>query len=518
MPTGNLPESATKLWESVYEASKDAGDDESKAAKKAWGAVKNAGWHKNDSGEWVKGAELLEEFSLTIRKASFDKATGEMRWRADASDIDADTYDDNMAAELFDDFIERINRNEMPPEPIRDRYTSDFWSCGMPYLSLSHYPDMNGDAVPGSVDAVFVDGKFLKTKGRMYDTPLGNATWNALRNDLEKRGDVNHAPVRVSIAFLDYKHRHKDTGTVFERDFSDPTKIICPECVENNRVGKNGGKVFLKGLLIHLAMTRVPVNKRTRMEVERAMTTRKEDAASIVGEELAEQIDNKALEIGRSDFEITRSDDVIDDVDTSKSYDGEYRPYGGATSMRQAKEVMEAEKERYRITDLWWAFQDVVSNILSDETITDKAGSFNAVLDEFKEMLGSKEAIHMSEVVYALRSEYEARIAATKPPKDAEDESEEDEEDDGAEVMDAALESGPDIAEALSLAMRETNQKLDLLITAISQRPQTSSVVPERRSITAASIPQLSPGQSDAPNPGKPIKIQDFVRRSVIGQ
>jgi len=61
MPTGNLPESGKKLWESVYDTAKkgsckDAKDPEACAAGSAWKAVKNAGWSKDAKGEWHKKA------------------------------------------------------------------------------------------------------------------------------------------------------------------------------------------------------------------------------------------------------------------------------------------------------------------------------------------------------------------------------------------------------------------------------------------------------------------------------
>ena len=83
MPTGNLPEAAKKLYERVYQEAKKGSckGDEECAAKRAWGAVRQAGWRKSKDGEWHK-EESLAEFSLVIVKASLDKATGEMRWNA----------------------------------------------------------------------------------------------------------------------------------------------------------------------------------------------------------------------------------------------------------------------------------------------------------------------------------------------------------------------------------------------------------------------------------------------------
>jgi hypothetical protein len=120
--------------------------------------------------KWHKKAQL-SEFSLILKSAKFDESTGEMRWRADASDTDNDIRKDNMTLSLFSDFIGRIERDEFAPEEFR----SDFWSGGMPYLSVAHYSDLNGDGVPGPVENVYIDGSFLKARGQYDDTPLGRA-------------------------------------------------------------------------------------------------------------------------------------------------------------------------------------------------------------------------------------------------------------------------------------------------------------------------------------------------------
>lgn len=318
MPTGNLPAEGAKLHKKVYDerlqACKDKGGDEAtckeSAAKQAWGAVENAGWKKDANGNWHKSANL-SEFSLRIERASFDKATQERRWRAVASDTDEDSFGDSMSLALFNDFLGRIERGDLVPEDFR----SDFWSGGVPYLSVSHYLDLNGKAVPGPTDAVYVDGRCLKAKGRFSDTPLGRACFDAVCRDLyDEKSKAREDKVRISIAFLDWAHKHKSNGFTFERKSLEDT---CPECMREflDHI-TNGteilGKEFLKGHLIHLALTRVPVNKRTSMEVDRSMTTRKEDAASIIGEELADEIDetDKAL-VGKSEALIIKAEDEI---------------------------------------------------------------------------------------------------------------------------------------------------------------------------------------------------------------
>jgi len=333
---GNLPQQAKDIYVAAFnnayehtctQSSKKERD--ACAARIAWSAVKRK--YRKAGDKWVPKADV-QEFSLTIKRASFDKATGEMRWRADTSDIDEDSYGDNMSLELYNDFLDRINKNELAPEHFR----SEFWKGGMPYLSVSHYPDFDGDGVPGDVKVIYVDGKFLKAKGTFWDTKLGRACFKAVCDDLYGDNKDNDNKVRVSIAFLDYKHKHKSNGFIFERETLDD---FCPECLREMITGEQKGKVYLRGQLIHLAMTRVPVNTRTLMEVDKSMATRKEDAATIIGEELAEELEEKQAKIvGKSEALVIKSDDekkITEEVALE-----------GAADLETEKEVKAAEETK----------------------------------------------------------------------------------------------------------------------------------------------------------------------------
>ena len=249
----------------------------------------------------------VAEFSLYVSKAAFDKKTQERRWSAVTSDIDPDSYDDEMSLELYSDFEKRSESKELPPESHR----SDFWSGGLPYLSISHYLDLNGTGVPGPTDQVWTDGNCFKAKGRLYDTELGRACFNALCKDLygEEKSDHENK-IRISIAFVDWAHRHKSNGFEFVRESLDD---ICSECLKELFTGEAEGKIFLRGHLIHLALTREPVNKRTSMEV-RSMVTQKEDAASIVGEEEAEKLAEKAKDELKADLVIKAEQKEVEPV------------------------------------------------------------------------------------------------------------------------------------------------------------------------------------------------------------
>lgn len=247
------------------------------------------GYHNlvNDSQKQLEQPEqpdisdAISEFSMFITKASVKN--GVMRWAAVNSDTDKDSYQERMSSGLFSDFIQHIQNEDDIPEPFRQLACSDYWCGGMPYMSISHYSDQNGKAVAGEVLELFVDGDKLKAKGVLHDTPLGLSVWKSLREDKIKSPDEK---IRISIGFLDLAHKHGD-GKVWVRE---SLHSLCPECLEGVE-----DKIYMQGYLVHLALTRVPVNKRTEMALEEksmSKKTRKQDAESIVGEQ-AELLDKE---------------------------------------------------------------------------------------------------------------------------------------------------------------------------------------------------------------------------------
>lgn len=341
--------------------------------------------------------QIIHEFPMIISKSSLYQ--GEMRWSAVNSDTDWDLYGERMTLELYKGMIAKIKSNVPPPEPFAELVTSDYWKGGMPYLSIAHYSDGNGNAVPGDVRELFIDGNQLKAKGTLHDSPLGKAVWKSLKQDeVNYKNDTDTDRIRISIAFLDLAHKHGEDGAIFRRkSFTD----VCPECQRGV-----GEKIYVDGYLVHLALTRVPVNPRTIMEAEDAVAnksnirSKKDDAISVLGGdvELAEQVEKSGLEF-RSDAIIEMSDtpEAIDAPEPveEKSY-GEveqvqiWKPYGGATSMKEAKKFVEAQQESWRVSDLYYTFTDVARNIMDSDEIEDKAGALATLVDEFKKSLVAK--------------------------------------------------------------------------------------------------------------------------------
>lgn len=339
--------------------------------------------------------DSLHEFSMYISKSSI--SNGVMRWLAVNSDTDWDLYGERMSLELYKSMITKIKLNAPPPESFAEFVTSDFWKGGMPYLSIAHFADGNGKAVPGDVRELFIDGNQLKAKGTLHNTPLGNAVWKSLKQDeVNYKNSIDTDRIRISIAFLDLAHKHGEGGEVFKRNsLSD----VCQEC----RRGI-GEKIYLDGYLVHLALTRVPVNPRTIMLPEEETMakkskpeTRLEDAVSVLGDEtLAEGVAESNLET-----KSLATDAMVEMADTEevvtvevKSYDEAsplmWKPYGGATSMKEAKKFVDAQKESWRVSDLYYTFTDVAKNIMDSEEIEDKSGALASLVDEFKKGLVAK--------------------------------------------------------------------------------------------------------------------------------
>jgi len=440
MPTGTLPKEGRKLFESVYKDSLkgSCNGDKGCAAASAWSVVKKK-YKKNQEGKWVKKGNPVAEFSMHITKASLHN--GEMRWSAVNSDTDYDSYEERMSVDLYESFIEHIKSGI--PETYKSAVCSEYWCGGMPYLSVSHYPDLNGKAVPGEPLKLFIDGNKLKAKGILFDNPLGHSVWRSLKEDKVKSPEDK---IRISIGFLDLAHKHGEEGNIWvrENEFS-----LCPECLQGI-----GDKIYLKGCLIHLALTRVPVNKRTEFIEEKSMAkpkTRKEDAESIVGKDAAEEIE-KAQKVSkqRSDFLIEMSEteeeteelvneieatetpeepaeepeeeaeEAVGEADSSeeivleseteeKSEDdimanavtepvgyAENLPYGGATSMRDAEQYLAAKEEAYHLMDMWGVFLNVVWNIFDRSDVENKRSALNQAVDEFKNVLTAKAMVAFS--------------------------------------------------------------------------------------------------------------------------
>ena len=489
-----LPEAAQKMWMSVFNSAyegtcKDKSDKDACASKIAWSQV---------SKKYGKKEESLAEFSLAIHAATHNKPAGTLRWKASASDVFDDSLLDNMTAELFDDFTARINSGELAPEEFR----SDFWSGGMPYLSVAHYDDLGGDGVPGEVEKIYMDGNYLKSTGEFNKSPLGLACYYSLCKDLyeEEKSENGHDPIRISIAFLDWKHRHKDDGTVFERKSLDD---VCPKCLMEMITGEYSGKEYLKGQLIHLALTRSPVNKRTSisLEVEKSMATQKEDAVSIVGEELADELENKKSKlVGKSQAlvemseveekemetksEVTEvADEVVDEVEEKPEPQEEIKEpeFNLAAELAELKKLLQKESSvekpaLHPMDEPFETFKSIYDEVIKSDLSEE---------DKLRELQEPLDVVSRS-IINSVKGK---ELETVEPKGDVQT-----------------------LVKALSEVMNPITTKLDLLL---DQRSATKddNYIPDRRSIPASKV--VSKSNYSTVSQSKTPKIRELVERSV---
>lgn len=330
------------------------------------------------------------QFDMVITKASFDTKTGQRRWAAVASDTDLDTYEDRMSIALFRDFIQRIESGEEAPSVFQ----SDAWKGGLPYLGIAHYLDYDdGYGIAGDTAVIYIDGNRLKAKGVFRDNEVGKAAYAAIKSDM-----LNDVPyeqrTRISIAFVDWQHAHGEM--VFtRRSLSD----MCSMCAANV-----GDKMYTKGQLIHLALTRVPVNKRTPIWVEeKSMTTMREDALSIVGDEkIVTELEKRAKQraqegVHKAEGEEVAAGAVVVRMEESPK---SMLPFGGATSFTDADAWLKDQDKVWEAMDAFSMLSTLLANVTDPEVgISDKPAAIAKCVAEFKDRVD--EAVKRSLAVRA---------------------------------------------------------------------------------------------------------------------
>lgn len=239
-----LPKHAQAIFIAAFNSAiEQYNGNEERANKVAWAAVKTK--YKKVGDKWVAKSDM-KYFSMAFSKIV--KRDGVMHFELTATDTDWDSQEERLALELFGDFIERENIKKAEQG---EQYIP-------PYLSQSHYHRSLGD-----VNEIWIQGNRFKNRGIFYDDKYGRALFKAI---LEERasGEEVENPIKTSIGFWPYVTRKED-----------------------------GKTVFIKGEFDHVAATRVPINERTSFDevIEKSMITKKDDASSIIGDDLAEELD-----------------------------------------------------------------------------------------------------------------------------------------------------------------------------------------------------------------------------------
>lgn len=352
-----------------------------------------------------RAAADLPSLDMYIYRVSENKQTGTRRWFATASGVKLDKYEERMSVPLFKDFIRRAETRE----PVPDAFASKAWNGGLPYLGVAHYLDQDGYAIVGPTEKIWVDGDVFKAKGTFRDTPVANRAYEAIRRDSEQDLPEDQR-IRISIAFVDWEHEHEGHG-VFKRRSLRESCAMC-EAGTNN-------KVYKKGHLVHLALTRRPAYEESDISLEErsTMTTKRDDAASIIGDDLADELEKRRLEsfTQRSDGDIAPGAVVV-----KREGDEEGEPEGGAeiakspakmlalkgaTTLDEAEAALAERSEGdVEYVDHWDVLRAVLTNIAGP----DKGEAIKSVVDDFQSQLD----VMTARAVINLNSILEAETAA----------------------------------------------------------------------------------------------------------
>lgn len=457
----------------------------------------------------------LQEISLYITKSSL--SDGEMRWSAVNSDTDWDLYNERMSLELFKSMISKINRKQSPPDEFVDLITSDFWKGGMPYLSIAHFSDGNGKAVPGEVQKLYIDGTQLKAKGILYDNPLGRAVWKSLKEDeIQYKNDADADKIRISIAFIDLAHRHGD-GEIFRRKSLTDRCQLCEKGIEE--------KTYVDGYLVHLALTRVPVNRRTIMELEDGMTkkskpvTRKEDAESVLGGDaaLAEMVAEAAVE-AKSDaiVEMSEAEDTTSPV-------AEEVPSGDPPV--ESEPTVEAKSESFTPEQVS-VISDIVSKAMKEMKKDEEADSAGKKEEgkDYPKKSGTVAEVQKSTLELSVDNLYntingaigksmtsDAKLQEIQPALEAV----------GAEILkvvkastDEPAPAQPDSNTTILEEIRSLSLAVQNISTEVATMKAQNTVQPQSQRVP---VPRSVIVKSDAPATPeiKPGSVKDIARRSV---
>ena len=545
----------------------------------------------------------LHYIDLTITKATLQE-DGTMRWQAVASDTDPDKTGESTSLPLFQDWIERsagdkrVNWLPLPRQP---------------FLGLSHYPDLDGLGEAGPTEKMYIDGDRFKASGVFYsddEHPLGKALFGAIHQEkaLIKKGQAPENPIRISAAWWDIAHSHGDF--VFERK---ALTDKCPMC----KAGTDS-KVYLKGQLDHFAATRVPINPRTSLELtERAMTTRKKDAESIIDDpELVDEIDQKARLLGKSESEQELSEGMVvrgdeDEKDTLYVYDAEvttgvkmidtedddldpdvlidnteksdtddslearnemgdddlirHRPFGGAMTLEDAQNFIEAQERVDQVHSNWSMFRAVMQTALEFSEPDQIKNNIQDLLTEFSDRVAAikaaiedvalldngaltepvvisqkgaatmdtssteqpvTEQVQVQHPAEVFRAEMDKILASNDLDREAKAKALQERFNTLGTAVKAELNTAApqDVGEAVAKAFTPVLEKIDLMIAKMGQgyvQEVPPQHAPQQKSFVPVGPMNAQPAQPDpeqlpvSPVTGQPSAITALARRSV---
>ena len=259
-----LPAKAKEIWVAAFNSAWDGYDPETSeqdsqegyASAVAWSAV-NKKFKKNKDGKYVPRSYVLNSYEAPMTRVR--EQDGKVTWETTASDDGVDKYATRMTVELHDDFIR--NAAQM----------------GMPFLTVAHFNQL---ARIGRADKLWRDGRRLKASGHFFiddEDPLIRELARAAADTAleDMKSPPRQRKVRTSIGFK------PGPGGIITEDL--------------------GVLAYVRGYLAEITMTTHPGNSRVDFSSERSeeMKVRitpdfmEQDAATIVGEDLAKKLRDK---------------------------------------------------------------------------------------------------------------------------------------------------------------------------------------------------------------------------------
>jgi len=259
-----LPDHAKAIWVAAFNSAWDSWSadktdqpQDGYAFAVAWAAVKNL-YKKDAEGNWTKRSLIEGDGHFTKVWRSAD---GVHRWRATVMDDGVDQYATRMTIEFQDDVCARAALE------------------GAPWLGIAHF---GRQSQVGETTRLYRDGRMVKAEGTFL-TDSADATQASLARaayeTAAKEADLlpAHRTIAVSQAFYPEAQAIEDCGVV----------------------------AFTRGRIEHIALTTRKANSRCDFGVEEGDEMRRsksrrdlrlEDAAAIVGDDLARALDEADAE------------------------------------------------------------------------------------------------------------------------------------------------------------------------------------------------------------------------------
>ncbi len=328
----SLPSKAQDIWRNAFNSAYEKyKDDEEKCNQIAWGAVKNAGYEKDDKGNWIKKEKFT---SFTIKDMEIFSAG---IWKGDS-------YTEDDLDEIVNNY--NILKDEIKP-CIHIGHDRALENDGQP--SLGWLTNLRRKGKKLLTDAIDVpEIVYNAVKKKLYKRISSEIIWGLKHTATNKRyGKVLTGVALVGSAIPAV--RTLQDLTVFTLDVEGRKIYSLP--VENGLIQNIGGD----------KMTELEMQKKYTEEL--TMANKKADAALKEAKEYKEKLEQMAIERENEHKKII--------VDGIKTYCEDQVKAGKLAPIARDLIVNEIEKKTYTIKDGYSFTFDQVKAILEKQYTLD---------------------------------------------------------------------------------------------------------------------------------------------------